>query len=95
MSVDNGGQRRVHRQAWLASSSRIEKRVTNDPMEAHYIGFNMWVKAVEKAGTIELGRGRRRRSIGITVPEPDRRLIRRDAPESPPLQAGADRRDPG
>ena len=22
-----------------------EKRVTNDPMEAHYIGFNMWVKA--------------------------------------------------
>lgn len=28
-----------------------KKRVTNDPMEAHYIGFNMWVKAVEKAGT--------------------------------------------
>jgi urea transport system substrate-binding protein len=25
------------------------KRVTNDPMEAHYIGFNMWVKAVEMA----------------------------------------------
>ena len=30
-----------------------DKRVTNDPMEAHYIGFNMWVKAVEKAGTID------------------------------------------
>ncbi len=28
-------------------------RVTNDPMEAHYIGFNMWVKAVEKAGTTD------------------------------------------
>jgi urea transport system substrate-binding protein len=28
-----------------------DKRVTNDPMEATYIGFNMWVKAVEKAGT--------------------------------------------
>jgi urea transport system substrate-binding protein len=27
------------------------KRVTNDPMEAHYIGFNMWVEAVEKVGT--------------------------------------------
>ncbi|WP_245424078.1 urea ABC transporter substrate-binding protein [Methylovirgula sp. 4M-Z18] len=27
------------------------KRVTNDPMEAHYIGFNMWVQAVTKAGT--------------------------------------------
>ncbi len=26
------------------------KRTTNDPMEAHYIGFNMWVKAVEKTG---------------------------------------------
>ena len=29
------------------------KRVTNDPMEAHYIGFNMWVKAVEAAGTTD------------------------------------------
>ena len=29
------------------------KRTTNDPMEAHYIGFNMWVKAVEKAGTFK------------------------------------------
>jgi urea transport system substrate-binding protein len=25
-----------------------DKRTTNDPMEAHFIGFNMWVKAVEK-----------------------------------------------
>ena len=30
-----------------------DKRTTNDPMEAHYIGFNMWVKAVEKAGTTD------------------------------------------
>ncbi|MER0239790.1 urea ABC transporter substrate-binding protein [Fulvimarina sp. MAC8] len=30
-----------------------EDRVTNDPMEAHYIGFNMWVKAVEEAGTTD------------------------------------------
>ena len=29
------------------------KRVTNDPMEAHVIGFNMWVKAVEKAGSVD------------------------------------------
>jgi urea transport system substrate-binding protein len=29
------------------------KRTTNDPMEAHYIGFNMWVKAVTKAGTTD------------------------------------------
>lgn len=31
-----------------------EKRVTNDPMEAHYIGFNMWVAAVEAAGTTDV-----------------------------------------
>ena len=29
------------------------KRVTNDPMEAHYIGFAMWVKAVEKAKSFD------------------------------------------
>ena len=28
-----------------------DERVPNDPMEAHYIGFNMWVQAVETAGT--------------------------------------------
>jgi len=28
-----------------------DKRVTNDPMEAHYIGFNMWVQAVQQAGS--------------------------------------------
>ena len=30
------------------------KRVTNDPMEAHYIGFKMWVQAVEQAGTTDV-----------------------------------------
>jgi urea transport system substrate-binding protein len=30
-----------------------DDRVTNDPMEAHYIGFNMWIKAVEKAGSTD------------------------------------------
>ena len=29
------------------------KRVTNDPMEAHFIGFNMWVKAVEAAKSVD------------------------------------------
>jgi urea transport system substrate-binding protein len=29
------------------------KRVTNDPMEAHVVGFNMWIKAIEKAGTTD------------------------------------------
>lgn len=30
-----------------------EDRVTNDPMEAHMIGFNLWVKAVEAAGSTD------------------------------------------
>ncbi|MCX7310410.1 MAG: transporter substrate-binding protein, partial [Alphaproteobacteria bacterium] len=29
------------------------KAVTNDPMEAHVVGFAMWVKAVEKAGSVD------------------------------------------
>jgi urea transport system substrate-binding protein len=29
-------------------------RPTNDPMEAHYIGFNMWVNAVTAAGTTDV-----------------------------------------
>ncbi|MFV3073727.1 urea ABC transporter substrate-binding protein [Niveispirillum fermenti] len=37
---------------WRAFT-RNAKRVTNDPMEAHFIGFNMWVQAVEKAGTTD------------------------------------------
>lgn len=30
---------------------RNPQRPTNDPMEAHYIGFNLWVEAVQKLGT--------------------------------------------
>ncbi len=37
---------------WKAYTKNA-KRVSNDPMEAHVIGFNMWVKAVEKAGTTD------------------------------------------
>ena len=44
-----------------------EKRVINDPMEATYIGFNMWVKAVEKAGTTE-SNAVQDALIGVTVP---------------------------
>ena len=29
------------------------KRTTNDPMEAHYIGFNMWVRGDEQAANLE------------------------------------------
>ncbi len=43
-----------------------EDRVTNDPMEATYIGFKMWAKAVEKAGTTEVDKVRPA-MYGITV----------------------------
>jgi urea transport system substrate-binding protein len=43
------------------------KRVTNDPMEAHVIGFNMWVKAVEKVKTTDVDKVADA-MIGIEVP---------------------------
>jgi len=39
-------------EAWQTFIGNPE-RVTNDPMEAHVIGFNLWVKAVEAAGTTD------------------------------------------
>lgn len=41
---------------WVAAwKERMgEERVTNDPMEAHYIGFNMWVNAVTEAETADV-----------------------------------------
>ena len=44
-----------------------ESRTTNDPMEATYIGFNMWLKAVEKAGTTDPEQVQEA-LIGVTVP---------------------------
>jgi urea transport system substrate-binding protein len=44
-----------------------DKRVTNDPMEATYIGFNLWVKAVEKAGTTNVDKVREA-IVGLSVP---------------------------
>ena len=51
MSVDNADNK-----AFIArwqTFIKNPKRVTNDPMEAHVIGFNMWVQAVQKAGTTD------------------------------------------
>lgn len=44
-----------------------EEAVTNDPMEAHYIGFNMWAEAVRKAGTTDVD-AIKDAIIGVTVP---------------------------
>lgn len=39
--------------AWHAFIGN-DDRVTNDPMEAHVIGFRMWVQAVQQAGTTDV-----------------------------------------
>ena len=44
-----------------------EDRVTNDPMEATYIGFNMWVEAVKKAGSTD-PEAVQDAIIGVSVP---------------------------
>ncbi|WP_299898820.1 urea ABC transporter substrate-binding protein [uncultured Ruegeria sp.] len=39
-------------ETWKATMG--DERVTNDPMEAHFIGFNMWVNAATEAGSTEV-----------------------------------------
>ncbi|WP_417516830.1 urea ABC transporter substrate-binding protein [Minwuia sp.] len=65
MSVDNAANDAFIEkwQAFIGS----EDRVTNDPMEAHYIGFKMWVQAVEQAGTTDVD-AVRQAMYGQTVP---------------------------
>ncbi|WP_084887532.1 urea ABC transporter substrate-binding protein [Vibrio sp. qd031] len=46
---------------------KSEDRVTNDPMEAHYIGFNMWAQAVTNAGTTD-AEAVQDALIGVSVP---------------------------
>jgi urea transport system substrate-binding protein len=65
MSVDS-----KENDAFIASWHKFikdKKRVTNDPMEATAIGFNMWVKAVEKAGSVDVDKVEQA-MIGIEVP---------------------------
>ncbi len=65
MSVDNPGNAEFIKK-WK-EYTKNDKRVTNDPMEAHVIGFNMWVKAVEKAGSTETDKVAEA-MIGLEVP---------------------------
>jgi len=55
-----------------------EDRVTNDPMEAHVIGFDMWVQAVEQAGTTNVDAVRQALG-GQTVQSPSGYEITMDA----------------
>ncbi len=52
MSVD-APENEAFIKAWHAFI-KDKKRVTNDPMEATYIGFKMWTQAVKQAGTTDV-----------------------------------------
>ena len=65
MSIDAESNREFIRN-WHGYIGTRE-RVTNDPMEAHYIGFNMWVKAVQQSGTTNVD-AVRQAMYGMTVP---------------------------
>ena len=51
---------------WIEHTGN-EEAVTNDPMEAHYIGFNMYIEAVKKAGTTDVD-AVKDAIIGVSVP---------------------------
>ena len=51
MTVDTP-ENKAYIEKWRALTKN-PKRTFNDPMEAHVIGFHMWVKAVEKAGSFD------------------------------------------
>ncbi|WP_423196541.1 MULTISPECIES: urea ABC transporter substrate-binding protein [unclassified Cupriavidus] len=55
MSVKNPENEAFKKQwaAWVKANNLPggDKRVTNDPMEATYVGIHMWAQAVKKAGT--------------------------------------------
>jgi urea transport system substrate-binding protein len=47
-----------------------DKRVTNDPMEATFVGMHMWKQAVEKAGSVDVDKVRTA-MIGQSFKSPD------------------------
>jgi len=65
--------------AWVKEKSLPDgdKRVTNDPMEATYIGIKMWAQAVEQAGTTEVN-AVRQAVAGQTVRAPSGMTITMD-----------------
>jgi urea transport system substrate-binding protein len=55
-----------------------DKRVTNDPMEAHYIGIHMWAQAVRQAGSTDVAAVRQ--AMGYqTFKSPSGYVIKMDA----------------
>jgi urea transport system substrate-binding protein len=58
MSIDNP-ENKAFIEEWMAYAKEkklpdAEKRVTNDPMEATYVGIKMWAQAAVQAGTTDI-----------------------------------------
>ena len=74
MSVKNPENDAFKKQwaAWVKANNLPggDKRVTNDPMEATYVGIHMWAQAVKKAGTTDVDKVRAA-MYGQTFKAPD------------------------
>ncbi|MBP0624179.1 urea ABC transporter substrate-binding protein [Cupriavidus consociatus] len=74
MSVKNAQNDAFRKQwaAWVKANNLPggDKRVTNDPMEATYVGIHMWAQAVKKAGTTDTDKVRAA-MYGQTFKAPD------------------------
>ncbi|WP_454735082.1 urea ABC transporter substrate-binding protein [Cupriavidus necator] len=74
MSVKNPENDAFRKQwaAWVKANNLPggDKRVTNDPMEATYVGIKMWAQAVKKAGTTDTNKVRAA-MYGQTFKAPD------------------------
>ncbi|AEI76374.1 urea ABC transporter substrate-binding protein [Cupriavidus necator] len=74
MSVKNPENDAFRKQwaAWVKANNLPggDKRVTNDPMEATYVGIHMWAQAVKKAGTTDTDKVRAA-MYGQTFKAPD------------------------
>jgi urea transport system substrate-binding protein len=62
MSVKNGENDKFAKmyKEWAAKNKvpNLETVVTNDPMEATYVGIHMWAQAVKKAGSVDVDKVR-------------------------------------
>ena len=74
MSVKNPENEAFKKQwaAWVKANNLPggDKRVTNDPMEATYVGIHMWAQAVKKAGSTDVDKVRAA-MYGQTFKAPD------------------------
>ncbi len=84
---------------WAAYAKKVklpnaDKPLTNDPMEAAWIGIHMWAQAVTKAKSTDTDKVIAAMA-GQTFPAPDGFTIKMDENESPPVEAGIHRRSAG